>query len=361
MVFGVVGARIRVRLDDTIDDRARSEWTAIWRDCILADSGSADLGYDSELTVGLGGPRHAADYITAHDVQQLAIAVLRRVAAMSVGRAKHSTLVLTGCTVSTDDGRAIVFMGGNAEHRSEIARQLCAHYGYVGATQVGIADDLTLEPFVSPLSVTDRQGERRLMAASRLGLTVAPVSRLTLSALVVLDHDTDAPRAASVTTLGLAEAIELIVPHTNSIYNLAQPLHRMAIAAGITGGIRQVTYRDASRLSDVVPRMLEGRTLRPEPWSGYPAPTRRSDYCWAEVTDAIDVAGTPLILQNRVVHALGGVGPAVWMRAHSGATLEELVDTAIEWHGEPAHGDARELVATAVADLVRRGILARGT
>jgi hypothetical protein len=211
---------------------------------------------------------------------------------------------------------------------------------------------------------------------SELGLRPLPDAQLRVAAIVLLDREEDASEQPLMETLDLADALEDLVAQSSYLTSMSAPLHSIASLVAATGGIRRVTYREASSLRPVIEELLAGpppalagstvvaaaRAVGKADVSGPDEPASMPRYFRTPFVDALDLADPDRVAILRsaphgtgVLHVLGGVAPAVW-RAAAAASAADLTAAAITAYGSP-DGDAGAHVEAAAAALVEAGVL----
>ncbi len=357
ILIDAVGAVVRIDLAGLDADGAHAV-RAAWRDAL------APAGSDATATVR-PEPRPTRAAMLMRLSQQVTLAALD---------ARRGELwMLHAAGLALPDGRVVVLIGPSGRGKTTAARVLGQTYGYVSDESIGIAPDGSILPYRKPLSIIERRGEPKAeRAPSEVGLKALPDAPLRLAAIVLLDRRADGPIEPLVQMLDVGDALEDLVLQSSCLPEMSTPLRGVAKHAAATGGVVRVTYRESDALPAVVESLTARAPLASAPDADEPAlaPPGAGDddepsYERAPSIDAIVLADPDRVaVLNRswdgtgTVRVLAGVAPAIWRRA-SRASLEELVAAAVEAYGPPDEVDARQIVASAVAELVEAGVLIR--
>lgn len=365
ILVDAIGSRVHISFDESVDAATRDILIDGWRDALLPPLGEGEQA-DAELTAVLGARGDAGPTTVASStVEGLASALTVQVTLTALELARGRMLLFHACGVVTDDGDVVVFIGPSGRGKTTAARALGARFGYLSDETIGISDDLSVVPYAKPLSIIEEVGRIKAQRApSSLGMRALQQGEYRLAALVILDRTTDGPAEPEVSLVPLGDALAELVPHTSYLGELPNPLSRIVIAAERTGGIRRISYSDSSRLADAVAELIATRHDESEPWSQYAVggsvSAASGALVWADVADAVEIDGSPVVLHNQTVHVLDGLGPVAWDAARTGATEADLLEAALAAYGPPPEGqDASARVAEAVSDLLERGLLVR--
>lgn len=373
-----IGVRIRLELDGLTDAEA-SIVRAAWRDAECAPSARAGrelpgddgrCGHDGALSVRVREPGDAAD------LDALLERLSRRVTLAAIEARRGDVWMLHAAGLALPDGRVIVLVGPSGRGKTTASRALGARLGYVSDETVAIDADGRVFAYRKPLSIIeDGAFPKAQRAPSDVGLLPLPDASLRLAAIVLLDRREDGPEAPEVEALDLGDALEELVSQSSYLAAVPHPLALAAALIAPLGGVRRVTYREASSLREVVDALVAPPTTvahwRPVAVGAGAADGRQPSAADAStaryermpVLDAVELDGPDRIAvlhdverAGPQVQLLGGIAPALW-RAASGASRDDLIAAAVAAHGEPEGQDASALVDAAVTELIEAGLL----
>jgi hypothetical protein len=185
--------------------------------------------------------------------------------------ARASSLLMMHACVLADaaTGAAVVLAGPSGAGKTTVARTLGSAFGYVTDECAAIRDDHTVVPFPKPLSlvVGDLAGIKEQASPGSLGLQVPPTDPRVV-AVLYLDRDSSGPRVPSLTPVPNVHALGLLCPQVSFVGARPEPLKRIVSLLDGCGGLRRVSYRDASDLIDVVGGLLASSTTAPSGQGG---------------------------------------------------------------------------------------------
>lgn len=359
-----LGGMVSIRLDfsdHAFDERRFAKFKEPWRDA------SPDrLGVTADVVQPVAEVvwRFPDDDGTAGSVAELS--TYATLAAIESKRGR--LLMLHAAGVADESGRVLAFIGPSGRGKTTLARTLGAGYGYVSDETVGIDADGTVHSYRKPLSVV-RPGElyKDQLAPSDLGLQDLPAADLRLGALVVVSRVEDRAGAPKITTLGLCEALAVIVPEASYLADMDRPLQTIAAHADRCGAIQEVTYGEAEQVLPLVPKLL-ART-EPEQWAavlpkqdlaGLSTPAGTASYFPVPVIDAVEAGGQTAVLDaNRMVHVLDGVAPAVWRCVCQGFSFAALLEHVEQVFGAPLGQELDDAVIGVLDALTEARVLVR--
>lgn len=367
---------VRVEFDDSVTPEALELLTQPWADLRLPDW---DGPATPVLRGAIGDPRDQPEsrdgirHLTATSAEELADSIASALTLIGIGDLAGEALMLHAAAVSLDDGRVIGFVGPSGRGKTTAALELGGSFGYVTDETLAVRPDGSVIPFPKPLSIGERPAHKRLADAAALGLRAAPADDLRLEAIVLLDRRPGLERP-EVESVSLVDALTDLVPQTSYLAALPSPLRTLADLVRSTGGIRRVSYSEASTLASAVDEILatrhddramlidvseesqrdcdcsRGAVEEPRPVGTY----RRTKH-----SDALMVDDRLIVLRPNEVTVLDGLGPVVWLAA-SDSTDDDLREAALNEVGAPPPGiDATAVVAEAVAQLVNAELLAK--
>ncbi len=166
-------------------------------------------------------------------------------------------LMLHACAVADPaSGAAVAFVGQSGAGKSTAAWTLGGEWGYLGDEVVALRDDGSIVPLRKPVSlIVDSQPAKAQVPAAELGLRPAP-DKPHLAGLVLLDRRPGA--GLSVEPVATIDALPLLAPQCSYLGAHDRPLHRLAAAAEMAGGVMRATYGEAQQLSPLVSELVAG-------------------------------------------------------------------------------------------------------
>lgn len=300
--------------------------------------------------------------VVPDELDDLGDSVAISVTLEAIQAVRGTALMFHACAVALPDGRVVGIVGPSGRGKTTLATLLGAQYGYVSDETLAVQADGTVLPYRKPLSIGRRPGQKKTIAPSELGLRPLPDAPLRLAALVLLDRrlDAGAPRIEPVT---LFDAIGELAPETSSLDALPDPLRTLAETIQRTGGVRRLTYADVDDLDGTIDQVLAAGSPCREVLETLPvhgSDPAAGNYSRVAAVDALAVDDDILVLADRFVTGLRGLGPVLW-RAADDASEPELVAAALRAVPEaPAGTDVHAVVREALSSLVSSNVLRRG-
>ena len=361
-VFDVraLDAIVRIELDDSLAGDDRDRIRAQWTDTEVSD-GAPDVVLRCGLR-GEDGRLAAGATVGTRDAPSLASVLTAEVTRAGIGHLGGSALMFHAAGLAADDGRVFVLIGPSGMGKTTATGVLGRHLGYVSDETVAVRPDGSVIPYRKPLSVGAHPMPKEQVPASQAGLRGLPARPLRLGGLVLLDRRDDvAP--ARIEPVTLVDALRSIAPQTSQLAQLLEPLDTLLSAIARTGGVRRVVYTEAEDLVALI-----GELVTPEPPdpmrvehidtsavvepSHAPRSIRR-----ARVADVVAVDDTVIVLIDRRLVVLDGIGPTVWLCA-DGVPLESLTAAVLAQLPDPPEGvDGASIVRDTVDQLMDQGLL----
>jgi len=404
----VLGATVELDLTGlTSGERAAVAFA--WSDAAIPAGGdggavSGAVGGDGGAVSGAVGPAATIRVRPEHDTTDLSRLLERlsqRVTLAAIEHQRGHLWMLHAAGLAFPDGRVVALIGPSGRGKTTASRMLGAHLGYVSDETVGIDAEGRVLPYRKPLSIIeDGRAPKAQRPPSSLGLQPLPDAELRLAAIVLLDRDPDGPDAPRIDTVDLGDALGELVAQSSYLIHMEAPLQRMAALAAQTGGLRRVTYREAStllaplrslcerggsrasrvsdasrgvlserggsrvsdasrgvlserggsRVSDAPRRVLSerGRSRHPGTDADLWFRTRFHDAIDLDDPDRVAVLQADAG-ETGMLRVIGGIAPVLW-RTAEGATREALIHAALDAYGDPG-GDPATLVDGALAEL----------
>lgn len=352
-----IGATVQID-GEALTPAQRDLVAAAWRDAVAGESAPVD----AVVTPALG----VDDAAMLADLSQ-------RVTLAAIDARRGEVWMLHAAGLALDDGRVVALVGPSGRGKTTAAMTLGRAFGYVSDETVAIDADGRVWPYRKPLSVIDNPDEpKHQRTPSDAGMRALPDAPLRLAAVVLLDRQADAPGVPVVEEVDLGDALADLVEQTSYLPSLEAPLQLLAGHLARVGGVQRVVYREAATLVDVLPGLAVARSsasapptvVRLEFGHATPLDAEAPAYFRAPTQDAVALADPDRIAVLQLdaegagtVRVLAGVAPALW-RASRGASVDQLVATAVDTYGVPdGEQDAATLVGAVLADLIDAGLI----
>ncbi|SDT29258.1 hypothetical protein SAMN04489721_3027 [Agromyces flavus] len=339
-----IGAKVRIEFAPDVPEPTRQRVHDAWAGAI-AEDGVAD----AVVRVDTHGAIESM-------LEQLSV----RVTVAALERKRGELIMMHAAGVAMDDGRVVAFVGPSGRGKTTLSAALGAHFGYVSDETVGVDPDLGVWAYRKPLSLVRSSGPKEQVSPRRAGLLELPDRRLRLAALVLLDRRPDVtdPVASRVP---LIEAITELVPQLSFLNDFDAPLQRLAELFDAVGGVWRVTYGEAASLIPMVPELARAVPGVVGAWRSLTtAHGGATEFRWGDLSDAIAADGSVAVMSEGVFRVLTGIAPTIWLGIGTGLSMEQLVEQTLSDFGPPPAGDAWELVAAAIDELTRVGLVVRG-
>ncbi len=256
------------------------------------------------------------------------------------------------------------FVGPSGTGKTTLVGHLARYLGYVTDETIGTDANGRVLPYRKPLSRILGFGAKIQTPPSGLGLLELPDAPLSLSSIHILKRVPGSSESPFAVDLPLLDAMTALIPEMSYLPELDRPLCQLAELITRIGGVRTLTYAEASS----VPSWFEGQVgeaAAPEDWgavdpSGEDGPLPPGWYCRTAATDAVRVDGRIMLLHGSTVRVLDGIGPLIWDMAASAVSTEAISLSVVETYGVPMGLDPRAAVAAALVELVEAGVLRSG-
>lgn len=333
-----MGVRARIDLPGSLDARQRERVLEAW-------SGALTDGEPSIEVPFRGGDFDAGMERLTVDVTFAALEALR-------GRA----LMFHAAGISDEDGRTAAFVGPSGRGKTTLSRVLGQRYAYVSDETIAVDSELRVHAYRKPLSLVRSGRAKEQVSPAGVGLRELPDAPLRLAALVLLDRDDTLPEPF-LRTEPLVRALPEIVEQMSYLRDEDHPLQAIARLCEEIGGVRRLSYPDASTVPPLVPALFDiPRELTP--WRALAHGEANGPYSAAHLRDVIDVDGDVVVMTEHQVIVLGGIAPVVWASANDGRRLSEIVADVVDAFGDPPDDtDPGEVVGAAIGSLVASDIL----
>lgn len=266
--------------------------------------------------------------------------------------------------IALEDGRVAAIVGPSGMGKTTTLRELGRYYGYVSDETIAITADGVVLPYRKPLSVIAEGHAHKLqIPPSRLNLMPLPEKPLRLGGIIILKRATEGITASTVTPMGFAAGIAMVVEQSSYLIDLEQPLTRVSEVAAKVGGFKLLTAGVPERIHEVAEDLFV-QSIAPA-WERVMPSERISSttgaaYEPADIVDAVECDdGTIVFSRMRQAMVLHGIGPQLWRAACAGDSWESLVTRVKKLHGSAPGGDTRAAIELLGEELIEVGVLKR--
>ncbi|TQL54745.1 hypothetical protein [Subtercola boreus] len=300
--------------------------------------------------------------LTADSYRELADRLSGLVTLRAIDARRQNLLMFhAGGVADLRTGNVIAFIGPSGRGKTTASIALGKTFGYVTDETLAVSDDLGVLAYAKPLSVKQAAPERwkDQFGPAALGLAAVPARALRLVRIVLLDRQSDYAEGVRplVRPVPLASVIAELVPQISFLAERARPLHRLRSTIDRCGGLQQVTYGEATSLTDVFRALFAEAEAEQDGLSG----DNPTVFFEAEYDDAVLDDESLIVLRQGTVRVLAGIAPTLLELAAVPVSFDDLVRGVVDIHGMPGRADARVLVGAAVDELVASGLLRAST
>jgi len=228
---------------------------AAWSRCLGPPSGDPDVCLSLTLDPETAPNDRAAD-LSAPDLDVLLHRLSPLVTVRAIDQQAGRLLMLHAAGVADPaTGRTVALVAPSGTGKTTAARALCRTLGYVTDETLAVREDGSIAGYPKPLSVLETRGDphKAQLSPDDLDLQEAPPA-CTLAGVVVLDRDDSAP--AWLESVPLLRALARLAPESSYLSRLPKPLHRLAGAVELAGGLKIVHYADREQLPELVDGLL---------------------------------------------------------------------------------------------------------
>lgn len=372
LTISALGVDIVVSLDSHLTPDEEQDLTKAW-----APAGST--GHDRSVALSAGiirGGRTTSPDVIGVDFRDLASNLSTRVTLAAIEQRKSELIMFHACGVASPSGEVIAFVGPSGRGKTTLASNVATSWGYVTDETVGVTPEGVVLPYRKPLSVIEPESVYRhktQVSADELKLKPLPKAPLRLAAIVLINRIASGAEPPRVSPVALVDALVELVPEMSYLPLLDKPLQQFAELITRVGGVQRVSYTEAASLNALLPQFVaNSRTPIAAHWSPLPVGADPSvealessemieAFQRISPQDGISVDNTYVLLHDRFVRVLDGIGPIIWDSLERPATLSEVTEAVVLAIGAPESGDAKSIVKRAIDDLVSEGLVRRHT
>jgi hypothetical protein len=234
---------------------------------------------------------------------------------------------------------------------------------------------MAVVPYPKPLSIGDHSSDSPKIQRSpdELGLGLLATDHPKLVALLLLDRRPgEAITTPVFTDVGVIEAVLALAPETSYLAQVPNPLQRLRSVIMGCGGVRRVTYQEASTLVDSLAPLWQNPSTQTTPTDTAEPDSETTPDTSIDLTltgdfegrqavrrlpvlDAISDRGELCLMLGSDLRKLAGIGPFLWSSARSAIGVRELAEQTAEKFGYI--DDWEQQAFSAIGDLVDAGVL----
>jgi energy-coupling factor transporter ATP-binding protein EcfA2 len=362
LFLSALDTRIEVAFGPEVSQVDADRFAALW-DGALAENDEGSPDARIRVMLGTSAIDPGPFDVVAARFEEAAAQLSTRVTLAAIESQKSRLVMLHACGVATEEGEVFAFVGPSGRGKTTLVSNLGQKLAYVTDETVGISDDGAVRPYRKPLSRVSLRGAKEQLAPSQLGLRSLPAMPLRIASIALIDRRSEHSGAPRIDSVGLAEALPLLVPELSYLPTLERPLQRLAELITATGGVKRLSYGEAGSIDrNALDELIT--KVRVDAWSPVPllepALPGEGEFAHEPPLDGLLVGSVLVLLHGSTVRVLDGIGPAIWAATHAAASINAIIGSVEERHGSPTEGSAAALVASAVQELVDAGILRQG-
>lgn len=361
MELAVLGTHVRVDTSRLQPDQ-RAHLHRLWEWCI-SDTSMSPPDPDIHLARRADDVPGTVTKVMVDDWDAAPYRISGAVTISALTKRVGSDLLFHAAGLADAQGRVVVLVAPSGTGKTTAARTLGTELGYVSDETVAIRRDGTVTAHPKPLSVVRGENRARKVEFSpaEAGLR-RPPGELVFGRLVLLTRDPGLEGDALVEELDVLDAAVQAAAQTSGLVRLESALDWLARTLTTGGGPVNLRYREIGHCGDIVRGLLAGSEPAAQTWTHHPPsganePPAEGTWTRRPHVDAIGASGRVLVLNERGVTLLDGVGAVAWHACGEGATPSEIVDLAVAEFGP--HPDAPALVDAALEHLSASGMVQR--
>ncbi|MBT2568945.1 hypothetical protein J7I84_21135 [Arthrobacter sp. ISL-85] len=305
-------------------------------------------------------------HLVAASFEELAENLTSRLTVAAILANAGELTMLHACGVADPGtGAVVALVAKSGTGKTTAASVLARTYGYVTDETVAIAWDGTVVPYPKPLSVKQGAGApKRQAGPDEFRLQLAPVMPF-IQSIVLLNRVHGNPTVAPVLErVPLADSLLALIPESSSQAEVVDPLQSLCRLIESVGGVWQVTYSEAVDLPVALELLFRLQPVSETEWEAaaegiaQQAPIPAGSIQRRAPQDAVAIEDDLLVMLDREIVRLRGIGPSIWEACSGPVRLDEVIEHVGKTHGTPE--GYRDAIAGAVEQLLAKSILERG-
>ncbi|MEO5314970.1 PqqD family protein [Pseudarthrobacter sp. CC12] len=372
----IMGQRFVVRWGRAVTWQQRASMNIAWARCSSGSLGpllppepmepTEDRQFTASITCASMKYGDGTFQLEAASFEELAENLTSRLTVTAILANAGELTMLHACGVGDPGtGAVVALVAKSGTGKTTAASVLARTYGYVTDETVAIAWDGSVVPYPKPLSVKQGAGApKRQAGPDEFGLQPAPAMPF-IQSIVLLDRvQGEHPVAPVLERVPLADALLALIPESSSQAEFVDPLQSLCRLIESVGGVWQVTYAEAADLPAALDPLFQLQATSKSEWEPAALETAQEPPLPAgsirrrAPKDAVKIGGDLLVMVDKDIVRLAGIGPAIWEACAGPVSLDQLTEHVAEVHGAPE--SYRAAVARAVEQLVATSILERG-
>lgn len=372
--LNILGSEFVVACGPAVTAEQCAELERAWSRCaspnplglgVPAEDGTDAQPYTASLSHldGVSMGKHV--HLEAGCFEELAEMITSYLTLRAIDAQAGMLTMLHACGVADPKtGGVIALVAKSGTGKTTASKLLGETYGYVTDETVAIQPDGVVRPYPKPLSIKNGGEFKEQVGPDQLELLGAPANPF-IRGIALLNRQEEWRGGPLVEVLPLADAVLALIPETSSQGRIAQPLQSLCALLDSSGGLRRVTYSEASHLPAVLAEIFAQEPKSPGyDWSaGFPCVDESLDvaagmFRRTNVQDAIATEGDLLLLSGEQITRISGIGPSIWAASSREVSREELMHAVTTEHGEPEGYEL--LVDAALTHLVEQGLVLQG-
>lgn len=374
LYLNILGSEFVVTWGLAVTAEQSAEMGRAWSRCISpnsfglgvpAEAGTDVQPYTASLSHLDGASMGKHVHLSAGSFEELAELVTSYLTLRAIDSQAGMLTMLHACGVADlDTGGVMALVAKSGTGKTTASKLLGKTFGYVTDETVAIQPDGFVRPYPKPLSIKNGGEFKDQVGPDHLELLRAPAKPF-IRGIALLNRQEEWRDEPLVEVLPLAQAVLDLIPETSSQGRIAQPLQSLCALLDSSGGLRRITYSEASHLPAVLAEILGQEPPSPcYDWTaGFPGVDESLEvgagmFRRANAQDAIATEGDLLLLSGEQIIRISGIGPSIWTAAAREVSRKELLDAVTMEHGEPE--DYELLVDAALAHLVEQGVVLQG-
>jgi hypothetical protein len=163
-------------------------------------------------------------------------------------------LTLHGAALADPRGRTALLVATSGTGKTTLSRTLGPRWGYLSDESAGVTPEGLMVGYPKPLSIVRDDWRKEQLSPTELGL-LEPAATCRISAIVLLNRDAEAAEV-SVTPVGLIASLPRLASESFQLARHDRPLHVLANAIELAGGVHEVRYAEAADLEPVLLELL---------------------------------------------------------------------------------------------------------
>lgn len=261
-MISALGCRVNLFIEGSRAVQALHAIQESWSWCLQESSPTDDLA-DCHLRIVLDDDPDVIDVAAARgdlatsSLKGLMHRLSQEVTIACIDRQAGHLLMLHACALADPaTGRAIAAVAPSGVGKTTFVRTLGKGRAYLSDETVGLREDNIIIPYLKPLSVQSR-GKRDYKDQVNPGAfdLLTPSRESALIDLWFL-HRVEEPIEPRIEHLGTLEALTTMAPQISYLSSTPRPLQRLAATVEAAGGLKMVTFHEASHLEPLVSHTL---------------------------------------------------------------------------------------------------------